>query len=225
MPSCSRKRERHVPVKAQTGIYRSRLANGKWSYEARHPVTKRFQVAGPRLDDAKALRAKLTTAHFKVIVVTEAQALRKGEVVGLRWQDVDFQAGMLTISEQLRRNGKTATPKGNKPATIRLLEPARKVLLRRWFAAGQPATGSVFDVPYTRLDAAFRRVRNQAGLSTDPRPFEFHDLRHTGVSRLANKPGAVLVQVRDFARHSSLAITEQYMHSNGSTDWMEEVAS
>jgi integrase len=40
----------------------------------------------------------------------------------------------------------------------------------------------------------------------------FHLLRHTGISRLANHPAIPLVHVRDFAGHSSIQVTEGYMH-------------
>jgi integrase len=40
----------------------------------------------------------------------------------------------------------------------------------------------------------------------------FHSLRHTGISRLANYPAIPLVHVRDFARHTDLAVTGGYVH-------------
>jgi integrase len=40
----------------------------------------------------------------------------------------------------------------------------------------------------------------------------FHSLRHTGISRLANHPGVPLVHVRDFAGHVDLSTTQSYVH-------------
>ena len=40
----------------------------------------------------------------------------------------------------------------------------------------------------------------------------FHSLRHTGISRLANHPAIPAVDVRDFARHKDLAVTNGYIH-------------
>lgn len=40
----------------------------------------------------------------------------------------------------------------------------------------------------------------------------FHSLRHTGISRLANHPRVPLVHVRDFAGHTDLATTQGYVH-------------
>lgn len=51
---------------------------------------------------------------------------------------------------------------------------------------------------------------------TEDGPVVLHSLRHTGISRLANHPAIPLVHVRDFARHSDLAITNGYVHKTDS---------
>jgi integrase len=127
-----------------------------------------------------------------VIVVTLGQALRLGEAVGLRGGDVDFEAGKLTVARQEYKDGSTGTPKGGKVATIDLLPEARKTLLRLHMAQGRPADGPVFHngsggpLRYAPVQDAFRVVRKRAGLSTEPRAFRFHDLRHSAITRLAN---------------------------------------
>ena len=40
----------------------------------------------------------------------------------------------------------------------------------------------------------------------------FHSLRHTAISRLANDPRVGVVYARDFAGHTSLEVTNAYVH-------------
>jgi integrase len=149
--------------------------------------------------------------------VALGQALRLGESVALDWSDVDFAAGTLTVARTMAKDGRsTGTPKGGKEATITLTQRTRKVLLEAWMAAGRPDEGLVFPNAYGEhrtpqaTARAFMRAVTEAGLAGTG--ISYHSLRHTAVSRLANDPKIPLVAVRDFARHSSLMVTEQYMH-------------
>ncbi len=149
--------------------------------------------------------------------VALAQALRLGESVALDWSDVNFTEGTLTVTRTLAKDGRsTGTPKGGQAATITLTERARKVLLEAWMAEGCAAEGLVFPNAYGEhrtgqaTARAFMRAVEKAGLTGSG--VSFHSLRHTAVSRLANDPRIPLIAVRDFARHSSLMVTEDYMH-------------
>ncbi len=54
--------------------------------------------------------------------------LRLGEVAGLRWQDVDFRAGTITVERQLGKEGKFGTPKGGVTASIPMVRAVRSLL-------------------------------------------------------------------------------------------------
>ncbi len=163
-----------------------------------------------------------------MIAVTLHQALRIGEVVALRWSDIDWDAGTLTIRRAVDKHGTFGTPKGGKEATIPLTAEARKVLARLWMAAGRPSDGPVFRNGfggfrhYKDVQGAFVQARRRASLSTEPRELRFHDLRHSAISRLANAPGAILPQVQRFARHANLKQTMEYIHVIEDNDWAEQ---
>ncbi|HZQ82466.1 MAG TPA: tyrosine-type recombinase/integrase [Gaiellaceae bacterium] len=149
-----------------------------------------------------------------VIRVAVAQGLRLGEVCGLKWTDVDFVANTITVQHNLGRDGNIGPTKGGRADVIDLMPQAREVLVRLKLASGGA------DLVFTNRDGNPRQLRDvqrgfalavqRAGLKEG---VVFHTLRHTCASKLANHPGIVLVDVRDFMRHTDLAITQGYMHS------------
>lgn len=160
-----------------------------------------------------------------LITVAVSQALRLGEVLALRVEDVDFANNRLRVHHAINRqmlDGPTKhtaltgkrDPRDVNP--IPLMPAARKVLLERRLTAGDgylfaSRTGG----PKQRRDVqrAYSAVVEDACLPvTADGPVTFHSLRHTGISRLANHPDVPLVHVRDFAGHVNLATTQGYVH-------------
>jgi integrase len=150
-----------------------------------------------------------------IITVTINQALREGEVAALRWEEIDFANNKLTVRHSLHDDRTLGPPKGKKVCTIDLTPKTREALL----SLEPAADGFVFTDEYgqpfrpTVIARAFKRACKLADLKvTNDGKVVFHSLRHTGISRLANHPKVPLVHVRDFARHSDLAITQSYVH-------------
>ena len=130
---------------------------------------------------------------YKIALFT---GLREGEVLGLGWEHIDFQAGTLTVKRQLRREQKKggeyyfSPPKNNKSRTItpapyvmKLLQAQKVQQARQRLMAG-PAwedSGLVFTnefgryVSYRAIFDSFKRIVKRIGLP-DAR---IHDLRHT----------------------------------------------
>ena len=127
---------------------------------------------------------------YKVTVFT---GLRLGEVVGLRWVDVDFSTGTLHIVQQLQQRKNiyhVETPKNSKPRTIMPApyvmdilkavrrEQAQKQLLAggAWVNSGYVFTDDIGDhVARNTVYMHFKRIVKQLGLPD----IRFHDLRHT----------------------------------------------
>lgn len=154
----------------------------------------------------------------EIITVALNQAFRQGEVAAIQWPDLDFANDKLTVRHTLKRDGTLGPPKGKKVCVIDVMPKSRAALLA---IAGEeiPTEGFVFvdeqGQPRRLCDiaSAFKRACTLADLKvTDYGKVVFHSLRHTGISRLANHPAIPLVHVRDFARHSDLAVTQGYVH-------------
>src|SRR4029450_13633052 len=97
-------------------------------------------------------------------------------------------------------------------ALIDLMPQAREALAA---VIGARTSGPVFlntlagRRPQRDIQRAYAKAVRYASLpETEDGSVDFHSLRHTGISRLANDRRIPLVYVRDFAPHSSPATTE-----------------
>jgi len=152
--------------------------------------------------------------------------LRKGELWGLRWGDVELEGDRPQLVVARSYDGPT---KGGRVERVPLLGPAHEALRRT--AEHAEDTGSRALVFPTRR-GTMRRREDSAGWATryrgagriDPgwparagidRHVRFHDLRHTCASHLVmgtwGRPWS-LQEVRDFLRHRHVSVTERYAH-------------
>jgi integrase len=154
--------------------------------------------------------------------------MRRGELLGLRWSDVDLNAGTLSIRRTLSR-GSTSRLESGEPKTIagrrRVALPASTIeRLRRhaikqkelWLAVGPGyadrdlvfATINGIPIHANTLSRAYARLIERAGV---PR-IRFHDLRHTSATLLlASGEHPKVVQER--LGHASISETlDRYSH-------------
>lgn len=158
--------------------------------------------------------------------------LRSGELLGLTWDCVDFENGMIMVSKQLaqpRKKGEVfrfAPLKNNKPRTITPASTVFQILRRHkqsqtmqrlaigpaWNDGGFPnlvfthPDGSHLSQP--TLWKILQKVLAAAGLDAH----RFHDLRHTYVVN-AFRAGDDVKTVQQNAGHYSAAFTlDRYAH-------------
>jgi integrase len=146
-------------------------------------------------------------------------AMRRGELLALRWRDVRLLDGLLHVREALVE-GRFTTPKSR--ASRRLLElgPHTQALLAKHWreTAFQGEDELVFCHPQlgTPLDPSklarryLRPALRQAGITKPFRPF--HDLRHTALTHEA-AAGNPMAYIQLKAGHSQGQITERYIHA------------
>ena len=130
--------------------------------------------------------------------------LRVAELAQLRWENIDEGRGLVTIGG--RESFKT---KNGKRRILPLTDAARDVLLQASNPSAHVITSSSGEaVSPLYLSRRFKGACRQAGL---PEHLTFHCLRHTACSRMANS-GASLEAVRRVMGHSSVRVTERYIH-------------
>lgn len=96
-------------------------------------------------------------------------AMRQGEILALRWSDVDIERRIATL--HITKNGE------------RRYVPLSSEAVRILREIGPKNQGPVFNRTYDALKSAFQRACNKAEIDD----FRFHDLRHEATSRLFEK--------------------------------------
>lgn len=159
--------------------------------------------------------------------LTFAAGLRRGEVCGLRWVDVDLEGGSLRVAQQLVSVGgrvMVGEPKTARGArvvaldadTVAVLRDHRRAQLAERMASGPAYVDS--GLVFTREDGSpldpsyvtrhFARLVARAGLP----PIRLHDLRHTSAS-VGLAAGESMKEISDRLGHSSITITaDTYTH-------------
>lgn len=139
--------------------------------------------------------------------------LRQGELLALRWRDVDWLAGLIRVRRSYTR-GEWGTPKSRRSS--RAVPMADRVgaemelLFQR--TSYQHDDDLVFCHPQTGrpYDASKMRIRFKAALGrAGVRPVRFHDLRHTFGTQMA-AAGAPLRALQEWMGHRDYKTTSIY---------------
>jgi integrase len=150
----------------------------------------------------------------RVLYLTAAMTgLRRGELLALRWQDIDWTAGVGRVRRNYTR-GQFGTPKSRRSSrAVPLAQRVRDELelhhQRTHFHEPadlvfcHPQLGVVLDP--AKLRKRFQEAARRAGL----RPVRFHDLRHTFGTRMA-AAGAPLRWIQEWLGHSDYRTTLLY---------------
>jgi integrase len=150
--------------------------------------------------------------------------LRRGELLGLCWEDVDFERGRIHVRRAIVKSQVT-TPKSGKGRHVAMAPPLASLLMdvlaarrRESIALGRPEippwvfpseTGGPLD--QDNFDRSWRRVRRRAQ-GEGVRPLRLHCTRHTWAS-LALASGKSVRWVADQLGHADPALTlRAYAH-------------
>ena len=166
-------------------------------------------VKRPKVDDAREVRlhgddeAKLLKAidnfsrtHWirPCVVLAIETAMRRGELLDLEWQHVDFDA--LTLHLPDTKTGKARTI----PMSPRAYET-----LWDLGSSERPNDGRVIGTSADGIKNAFDRVRKNAGMEH----LNFHDLRHEATSRLFEQ-GWGIMEVAHVTGHQDIQMLKRY---------------
>ncbi|MEZ4588691.1 MAG: site-specific integrase [Gemmatimonadales bacterium] len=139
--------------------------------------------------------------------------LRQGELIALRWKDVDWKAGLIRVRRNYTR-GRFGTPKTKRSNRAVPMPERVATALKRHFecsnytgaddlALCHPETGAPLDA--SKMRKRFKVAIEAAGV----RSIRFHDLRHTFGTRMA-AAGAPLRTIQEWLGHRDYKTTEIY---------------
>lgn len=130
-----------------------------------------------------------------LVVLAIETGMRRGELLELRWQHIDFD--QRTAHLPLTKNGESRDIPLSRRATSILQDLSNQ----------QRKSDRVFPMSGNSVRLAFEHLRVRAGLED----FRFHDLRHEAVSRLFEK-GLNIAEVSAISGHKELRMLARYTH-------------
>lgn len=147
--------------------------------------------------------------------------LRRGEALGLRWEDVDLEQGALTVHQSLvvlenRRHIKAPKTKGSRQQVVMdsdmitwlkehrtAQQERREHLGDAWQATGLVVTTTVGTaIMPDNVTREYNRIITQCGVKR----IRVHDLRHT-YGTLLHRDGTDLKVISEMMRHSKVSTT------------------
>ena len=139
-------------------------------------------------------------AQVAAIRLATVTGLRIGEILGIRWEHIDFESGRLTLPTT-----KTGRRLHDLPAVaLSILSALPHV--NEWAVT----TGRDAPVTYTTVRKVFVRAANAAGLMD----VRLHDLRRTVMTRAA-MAGVGTHVLRDLLGHKTTAMADRYIRAVG----------
>jgi site-specific recombinase XerD len=141
----------------------------------------------------------------EIVVFAGLTGMRRGEIVHLRWQDVDLQRKLIYI-----QSSTTFRTKQGKRRTIPMNNAVFQLLTARF---GLTAGDYIFTLHGRRVEEEwvthrFKQYVVKAGLNDK---IHFHSLRHTFATWLV-QDGVSIYEVQKLLGHSSVKVTEVYSH-------------
>jgi integrase len=157
---------------------------------------------------------KLGTVEVPLYVGAALTGLRQGELLALRWMDIDWLASRIRVAESLSR-GEFDSPKSHEGRSVPMADRLARELERHFQCSAyraddelvfcHPETGSVLDP--SKVRKRFKKALSRAGV----REITFHELRHTFGTQMA-AAGAPLRAIQEWMGHADAKTTEIYRH-------------
>ena len=158
------------------------------------------------------VRAAADEQDAAIYLTAAFTGLRRGELVALRWRDVDFAGSHVRVTATYGEGG-SSTPKSGTVRSVPMAPAVAEALARLTQREAQ-TSGDDLVFPgiaggYLDASALYRRYKRAlraAGL----RDLRFHDLRHTFGTRMIGR--ASILQVKEWMGHADVDTTMKYLH-------------
>lgn len=181
-------------------------------------------VARALNDEQVARMLELTAFHpfgQRALAGLAFTGLRLGELVGLRWEDLDLVRGVLTVRRTFSPDGsgrmvERATKSGHQrfvpvlDELLPVLDAARTAGFDHIFTG---VRGGPFDSGNLARAVRWFELRDHIAVFPGGRGLRFHDLRHTFLTRLT-RLGIAPADIQRVAGHASITTTELYTRSS-----------
>ncbi|MBD5804542.1 site-specific tyrosine recombinase XerC [Azoarcus sp. Aa7] len=218
-------------IRRELGVVRAAfnrlIAKGQLDYNPVQPVLKsqpRDRLVSNLLSDAQFRRMEIAHEElnskrtknpwlFWAFRLAAETGLRKAEMLGLEWDDIDLESRIAMIrrvDDLPSEDGERTTEglkNGDPERQIALTPEAVEILLHMPRAIDPTLRERVIPTSYNALSCAFERLRRRAGLQR----FRWHDLRHMAATALLSRLGNV-AEVAVVTGHKDWKSLARYTH-------------
>ena len=133
-----------------------------------------------------------------IVVLAVFSGMRRGEILGLKWHDIDYKRGIITLLD---------TKNGQK-REVPMSDTVKNAIIQ---VRKHPASSYVFCSEHGQgrhdIRKSFSTALKKSGITN----FRFHDLRHSFASQLV-MAGVDLNTVRELLGHKDITMTLRYSH-------------
>ena len=148
---------------------------------------------------------------YTVVVIALSTGMRKEEIMGLTWDDVDLNRGRAILHETKNGERRAVAMAGHALELLKHLGKVRRIDNKFIFPSKEIAPQK----PQKPMD--LRTPWENALKKAEISDFKFHDLRHSAASYLAMN-GASLAEIAEVLGHKTLQMVKRYAHlSEGHT--------
>jgi integrase len=158
------------------------------------------------------VRASTSEQDGAVFLTAAFTGLRMGELLAIRWRDVDFSGRTIRVRASYTA-GLLTTPKSGKVRAVPMAPDVASALAK---LAGREHWTGEDDLVFVGETGAFldgsalRRRYKKALARAGLRPLRFHDLRHTFGTRMIGT--ADIRRVQEWMGHADIQTTMRYLH-------------
>jgi len=133
-----------------------------------------------------------------ILLMAFGTGLRKGDLLGLRWKDIDFDHGIITVYMQ----------KTESFIEIPMLPMIRRLLENMKIKSNSEYVLTYKDKQIGDIKRTFQTALKESGLKE--KGYRFHDIRRTFATLLYNQ-GVHLIKIQRLLGHKSVLTTERYL--------------
>ncbi len=158
-------------------------------------ITKRLRYLMP--DEVQRLLSNCSDHLKPIVTVAVHTGMRKGETLSLRWDQIDFEKGIITLVDTKNDQRRYVPMDETVKSTLRGLERKGDYV----FCGLKPGR------PLVWIELSFHNALEKSGIDD----FRIHDLRHTFASNLI-MAGIDLMTVKELLGHKTIEMTLRYAH-------------
>jgi integrase len=179
----------------------------------RPPMSRSGDIEVFSPEEVMALvRAAADEQDAAIFLTAAFSGLRRGELLALRWRDVDFTGSLIRVRASYAA-GQVTTPKSGKVRSVPMAPDVAKALAElgaRGYKTGDDDLVFVGRLGEFVDPSALRRRYDSAVKRAGLRRLRFHDLRHTFGTRMIAK--ADIRRVQEWMGHADIQTTMKYLH-------------